>query len=303
MHKIFQLVAVFFLLMPTVEAKELIPMGETVEIELEMPHFIVVQDVYLDSGQWLRKLDEIIKVNDEPLTKLEKLPTTDSQMTIRRQHKEQQLSISAQEISKLSQFVKNTTTGIGTLTYIDPNTKQFGALGHQIIDQTLSSAPTIYKGALYMAYVENIKKSEPGVPGYKIAQNRQTLAIGEVVSNEVYGIFGKWQQPLQQSLPEAREIMQAKDIQLGPAILQTTISGQDVEDFSIEITEIEGETFKFSVKDTKLIAATGGIVQGMSGSPIIQNEQFIGAVTHMFVEEPTKGAAIAIVEMIKKSPY
>ncbi len=302
MHKLLHVVVVFFLFVPVASARELIPMGQTVQIDLEMPHYVVVQDVYLDSGEWLKKGDKILTINNKPVSKLDQLPFEESKLKVERQGKEQSIQVSKQEMTQLSQFIRNHTTGLGTLTYIDPDAQQFGALGHQIIDQTLGIAPRVYRGALYIANVEKIKKSEPGIPGYKVSQHRQQLAIGDVDTNEVYGIFGKWQQPLQQSLPPARKIIHGKKIEVGPAILQTSIAGEKVEQFAIQINEITGETFRFTIEDASLIEKTGGIIQGMSGSPIIQNDNFVGAVTHMFVETPTKGAAISIVEMIKRNP-
>ena len=156
---------------------------------------------------------------------------------------------------------------------------------------------------MYVASITQIKKSRPGGPGYKISSSeRHEGEVGTVLANEAYGIFGKWQQPLQQSLYHPLEIIHGNEIKHGPAQMLTSIEGSKVESFSINILKVTNETFQFTVTDERLLQKTGGIIQGMSGSPIIQNDQFIGAVTHMFVEEPQKGAAITIVEMIKKSP-
>ena len=143
----------------------------------------------------------------------------------------------------------------------------------------------------------------PGQPGYKISIVDKSLTpLGSVLSNDVYGIFGKWEQSLQQSLHQPLEIIHAGQLKQGKAELLTSIDGEQVESFAIDIKEAEGNTFTFHVTDKRLINKTGGIIQGMSGSPIIQNNQFVGAVTHMFVEEPTKGAGILLIEMLKKRP-
>ena len=121
-------------------------------------------------------------------------------------------------------------------------------------------------------------------------------------SNELYGIFGDWKQTLLDSLHQPLEIMHEGQLKKGKAQILTAIDGEKIETFDIEIDEISNTTFTFNVSDKRLIHETGGIVQGMSGSPIIQNNQFVGAITHMFVEEPTKGAGILVIEMLKKSP-
>lgn len=294
----------FTFAIPT-EAKKLIPMGNTISVQLEMPHYYVLNDVLLDSGEWLRKRDQILKIDGQEVRELsEESPSSeDAQLLVKRAGKEHTIQISGTELQHLTSFIKNETDGIGTLTYIDPEDLEYGALGHQIIDHSLDIKPKVMKGSLYLASISQIKKSRPGEPGYKISgSERHEAQVGSILENEVYGIFGKWQQPLQKSLYPPLEIIHGKEIKTGPAQMITSIEGSTVEKFDINILKVTDETFQFTVTDERLLEKTGGIIQGMSGSPIIQNEQFVGAVTHMFVEEPTKGAAITIVEMIKKSP-
>ncbi|WP_413362590.1 SpoIVB peptidase S55 domain-containing protein [Lysinibacillus sp. 3P01SB] len=288
-----------------IEAKKLIPMGNTISVQLEMPHYYVLNDVLLDSGEWLRKRDQILKIDGQEVRELseEDPPSKDAKMLVKRGGKEHTIQISGSELQHLTSFIKNETDGIGTLTYIDPDDMEYGALGHQIIDHSLDIKPKVMKGSLYLANISQIKKSRPGEPGYKISSSeRHEAQVGSILENEVYGIFGKWQQPLKQSLYPPLEIIHGKEIKTGPAQMVTSIEGATIEKFDINIHKVTGETFQFTVTDERLLEKTGGIIQGMSGSPIVQNEQFVGAVTHMFVEEPTKGAAITIVEMIKKSP-
>ncbi|WP_332645233.1 SpoIVB peptidase S55 domain-containing protein [Lysinibacillus sp. 54212] len=304
------LLIVFVLLLcafPTnAEAKKLIPMGHSVNIQLQMPFVFVTNDVLLDNGQWLKKGDKLLKMNKEKLHSIDELKNIDDssvEMTFERAKKRHKLKLTKDELNQLSPFLKNETDGIGTLTYIDPDDLQYGALGHQIIDHSLNIAPEVAKGSLFLATITQIKKSSPGEPGYKISKEpTEEAKLGSVVTNDVYGIFGKWQQPIQKSLQQPLEIIPSDDIQSGKAQLFTSIEGSEVEAFDIRIEKKSGSTFQFSVTDERLLDKTGGIIQGMSGSPIIQDNRFIGAVTHMYVEQPTKGAAITIVEMIKKSP-
>ncbi|MGM9950653.1 MAG: SpoIVB peptidase S55 domain-containing protein [Lysinibacillus sp.] len=293
----------FFTFVVPIEAKKLIPMGNTVSVQLEMPHYYVLNDVLLDSGEWLRKRDQILKIDGQEVQELSGEKGNDAQLLVKRGGKEHTIQISGSELQHLTSFIKNETDGVGTLTYIDPDDLEYGALGHQIVDHSLDIKPKVMKGSLYLANISQIKKSRPGDPGYKISSSeRHEAQVGSILENAVYGIFGKWQQPLQQSLYPPLEIIHGNEIKTGPAQMLTSIEGSTIEKFDVNILKVTDETFQFTVTDERLLEKTGGIIQGMSGSPIIQDNQFVGAVTHMFVEEPTKGAAITIVEMIKKSP-
>ncbi len=167
--------------------------------------------------------------------------------------------------------------------------------------QPYKKPPSFEQARFFLASIQQIRKSTPGQPGYKISSiEKHQERLGSIDKNTVYGIFGRWEVGYQQRLPKAIEIMHEKDIKTGKAEIFTAIEGSKVEKFSIEITKIENGRLEFIVSDQKLIEKTGGILQGMSGSPIIQDGRFVGAVTHMFVEEPKKGAAITVAEMLKK---
>lgn len=286
-------------------AKELIPMGNSIGVQLQMPYVFVSHDVLLQSGEWLKQGERVTKVNDKKVTNVEMLLSQDSavKITIENAGKARDLTITNEQLVHLKPFLKSETDGIGTLTFIDPATMEYGALGHQIVDMVLKQPPSFTDGAIYEASISQVKKSVPGQPGYKISiVDHSLIPLGSVMSNDVYGIFGNWEQTLQQSLHQPLEIIHADQLKKGKAEMLTSIDGGEVESFTIEIGETEGNQFTFHVTDKRLIEKTGGIIQGMSGSPIVQNNQFVGAVTHMFVEEPTKGAGIFIIEMLKKTP-
>ncbi len=288
------------------EAKKLIPMGESIGIQLQLPFVYVAHDVLLPNGEWLKKGDFITELNGRKINSVSSLKEeiNGSNLTISVQKKDdkRQLSLTKEEASNILPFLKDETDGIGTLTYIDPDSKQYGALGHQIIDGVLNAPPKFIDGSIFLASIEQIKKSSPGHPGYKISViENNNIRLGNVVSNDLYGIFGNWETN-NQSLRQPIEIMHEKDIKLGKAELYTAIEGSTVENFEINITKIEDSFLQFVVTDKELLDKTGGILQGMSGSPIIQDGKFVGAVTHMFVEQPSKGAAISVVEMLKKTP-
>ncbi|MER1956599.1 MAG: SpoIVB peptidase S55 domain-containing protein [Solibacillus sp.] len=287
-----------------VSAKQLIPMGHSIGVQLEMPYVYVSHDLLLESGDWLKQGERIIKINGKPVTNLNQLFNEDqAKVTIENKNSEREISVSSRQLQRLKPFVKDATDGVGTLTYIDPETLEYGALGHQIIDSVLKRPPAFQSGAIFEASISQVKKSTPGQPGYKVSiVDKETMPLGNVSSNELYGIFGDWEQTLLDSLHQPLEIMHKGQLKKGKAQILTAIDGEKIETFDIEIDEISDTTFTFHVSDKRLIQETGGIVQGMSGSPIIQNNQFVGAITHMFVEQPTKGAGILIIEMLKKSP-
>lgn len=298
-------VMLFLICIPLqVSAKQLIPMGHSIGVQLEMPYVYVSHDVLLESGEWLKQGERITEVNGNTIGNLEQFfDNEQAQITVENAQDSRKLEVTKQQLQRLRPFVKNATDGVGTLTYIDPTTLEYGALGHQIIDSVLKHPPTFNSGAIFEASISQVKKSIPGQPGYKVSVvDKATTPLGTVNSNELYGIFGRWEQPLQESLHQPLEIMHKGQLKKGTAQLLTAIDGEKIETFDIEIDEISDTTFTFQVSDKRLIRETGGIIQGMSGSPIIQNNQFVGAITHMFVEQPTKGAGILVIEMMKKSP-
>ncbi|MEK9198625.1 SpoIVB peptidase S55 domain-containing protein [Ureibacillus sp. 179-F W5.1 NHS] len=299
-----------FIFSPNAEAfaKKLIPMGESIGIQLQLPFVYVAHDVLLPNGHWLKKGDVITEVNGSSVTSVEKIKDqiSSNELTLSVKQKAQEkreLSLTSEQANNILPFLKDETDGIGTLTFIDPESKQYGALGHQIIDGVLNEPPDFTDGSIFLASIEQIKKSSPGNPGYKISViDHNNIRLGNVKSNDLYGIFGSWESDLKESLRKPIDIMNEEEIELGKAELYTAIEGSEVEAFEIDITKIEDNFLQFVVTDKELLEKTGGILQGMSGSPIIQKGQFVGAVTHMFVEQPSKGAAITVTEMLKKKP-
>lgn len=301
------LLAVFFLLSfsNVSEAKELIPMGHSIGIQLQLPNIFISHDVLLPNGTWLKQGDKVLEMNGKKVVKLDELRDVNEQiqLTIERKKKPFKVTLGADEVNNILPFVKDETDGIGTLTFIDPESKEFGALGHQIIDATLKEAPKFKSGSIYMASISQVRKSEPGHPGYKISVvDPSAKKLGHILNNDVYGIFGRWEQALTNSVRQSMEIIHAANVQLGPAELYTAVEGNEVYTYAINIYSKKEDTFQFTIEDQALIKKTGGILQGMSGSPVIQNGQFVGAVTHMYVDKPTKGAGLFIVEMLKKTP-
>lgn len=301
---------IVLLLMPSVyaSAKKLIPMGESIGIQLQLPFVYVAHDVLLPNGDWLKKGDLITEVNGESINSVEKIKSSIvgnelSVLVAPKTGQQHTISLTNDQANNILPFLKDETDGIGTLTFIDPESKQYGALGHQIIDGVLNEPPEFTDGSIFLASIQQVKKSSPGNPGYKISViENNTIRLGNVLSNDLYGIFGNWESDVEKSIRKPIEIMHEKEIRMGEAEILTAIEGSKVESFTINLIKIEDSYLQFEVTDKRLLEKTGGILQGMSGSPVIQNGQFVGAVTHMFVEEPSRGAAISVTEMLKKSP-
>jgi len=207
-------------------------------------------------------------------------------------------------VYKTGLYVKDNITGVGTLTFIDPNTKLFGALGHEIIEKNTGQKLEIINGKIYSSTVTGVTRSDIGKPGEKNAKYDNTKIFGNVFENTSRGIFGNYTD----KIPNKKLYQVAKDeeIKTGEATIFTVINGEEVEEFKINILKINKESnlsknILFEVTDKTLLKTTGGIIQGMSGSPIIQDDKIIGAVTHVVVDDPSKGYGIFITKMLKEA--
>lgn len=204
---------------------------------------------------------------------------------------------------KTGLYVKDTVSGIGTLTFIDPSTKFFGALGHEITERNTGKLLEIKNGKIYTSTVTNIVPSNYGSPGEKNAKINKQDVIGNIGENTIKGIFGEYNS----ELPDYKtyKVGHAEDIQKGEAKILTVIKDNEVEEFTINILKINKnqatKNIIFEITDDELLSKTGGIVQGMSGSPIIQGEYIIGAVTHVVVDSPNKGYGIFITNMLEEA--
>ena len=204
---------------------------------------------------------------------------------------------------KTGLYVKDSITGIGTLTFIDPNTKIFGALGHEILEQSTGKIVDTESGTIFDSEVINVQKSTNGTPGEKNARYYSSEINGTIYENTTKGIFGHYSSTIDNS--HLYKVAKEENIKKGEAKILTVLSGTEVKEYTINIIKINdnGDTknLVFEITDAGLLEKTGGIVQGMSGSPIIQGDYIIGAVTHVVVENPTKGYGIFITNMLKEA--
>lgn len=208
---------------------------------------------------------------------------------------------------KLGVWVRDNTQGIGTLTFIDKDA-EFGALGHGINDVDTSTLMELKSGSLYHTNIVSIIKGEKGVPGEltgTIDYDKKNI-LGEIKRNTTEGIFGISEKILSQYDKDSSmmEVGLKQDVKLGPAHIRCNVEGE-IKDYDVEIIEVNtGENnvnkgIVLKVTDERLLNVTGGIVQGMSGSPILQNDKIIGAVTHVFIQDSTKGFGIFIENMLQ----
>lgn len=205
-------------------------------------------------------------------------------------------------IYKSGLYVKDSITGIGTLTYIDPQTRLFGALGHEIIEKTTGKLFNSNSGSIFESTITGITVSSRGIPGSKNARYYSDSVLGSVFENTNKGIFGNYTGKIANK--KLYKVASFNEIKTGNAKILTVLDGTKVEEFDITIERMNKGDIKnilFEISDKNLIKKTGGIVQGMSGSPIIQDDKIIGAVTHVIIDNPIKGYGVYIGSMLEEA--
>ncbi len=292
--------------------------GETVGIEVDSKGVLVVgfykvKDAYIAKEAGFEIGDIILKLNNKNVEDVSSMietinesETNTVEFLILRDNKEKRISLDLENdtdgIVKSGIYVKDKITGIGTLTYIDPETKVFGALGHEIDERTTATKFEIDGGYIFDARVVGIEKSSDGDAGEKNAKYDRTKVYGTIDNNEISGIFGSYTDNFNDKT--TYEVGDIKDIKKGPATIKTVVDGTKVDTFKINIINIDKDNdtknLLFEITDKNLLDKTGGIIQGMSGSPIIQNDKIIGAVTHVIVNDTSKGYGIFITTMLKE---
>ena len=292
--------------------------GETIGIEVNSKGVLVVgfyevDNTYLAKDAGFEVGDKITQVNNESVDSissmvdaLEKQTTNEIEFTISRNKEEKTISMALQEdenkVLKTGLYVKDQINGIGTLTYIDPETKRFGALGHEIIETTTAQKFEIKDGKIFNATVSNIEKSRNGTAGEKNATYDKTTTAGEIDNNDITGIYGTYQEEIANM--ETMEVGTKEEIKEEPATIKTVIEENKTEEFNINIIRIDTtsktKNILFEITDEDLLNKTGGVVQGMSGSPIIQNDKIIGAVNYVIVNDTKKGYGIFITTMLEE---
>ena len=295
---------VMLLLPVSAQAQTLIPGGQVIGIKLGDPLTVAAFDpgssAAKDAG--IRIGDRITHINNIKVETVqgikEALNTATGTVEVRyvRNGTENALSVTPRS-GKLGIYMKQCVTGIGTVTYYDPDSGNFGALGHGVNDSGGNLLP-MDKGAAFDASVVSVQPGSSGDPGRLMGMLKGDKKLGQLYKNTPQGIFGA-----SSHLPDtaALETGQAK---VGEAVIRSTVSGKGLQEYSVKILKIYasdrtgGRNMLLKITDPALLSATGGIVQGMSGSPIIQDGKLVGAVTHVLVNDPTTGYGIFIENML-----
>ena len=261
--------------------------------------------------------DYVLAVNDEELESKEELvgllkasQGEEMILTIRRNNEVSKVRITPAKDSegeyKLGVWVRDDTQGIGTLTYITAD-GEFGALGHGVSDVDIGALMECKEGYLYESEILSIIKGEAGTPGglSGIIHYGNSNKLGDIDINSSAGIFGDgYDELIDKAEGEYMDIALKQDVELGKAYVRCCVNGE-LKDYEVEISKVNTSSLSMNrgmeikVTDPELLELTNGIVQGMSGSPIIQNGKLIGAVTHVLVNDPTRGYGIFIENMLE----
>ena len=262
----------------------------------------------LQIGDYIQKVDGIkVKTNEEMLSivKRSEGKTLDVEYTHKGVENKTKLSPVADKSTedfRIGMWVRDSTAGIGTLTFIDPANGTFAGLGHSITDVDTGESFTLSTGEIVPVDIQGAKAGKPGEPGELCGTFSSQVPSGSIRVNSASGVYGKMYTPTFTGTLMETAVMQ--EVGEGPATILSTIDGKGVKEYDVEIERVSfnaqdaNKNMIIKVTDQDLISKTGGIVQGMSGSPIIQNGRLVGAVTHVLVKDSTRGYGIFVENMM-----
>lgn len=293
--------------------------GDAIGLRLETEVYITGKfEVTTNTGKvkpWINANiavdDIIVSLNNQPIKEIEDIRTIvktsdEGYIPIKVKRNEEIIESNILVVTNIKNentiglYVKDKVLGVGTLTYYDLKTKSFGALGHQAINQE------IVRGSISNCKINGIVKGYRGQPGEKSGVISED-EIGSININNKFGIFGKFTEELNDNKYQLIEVAKSSEVVLGNAYITTVLEDNKKETFEIEIIEVKSQFYedikgiKFQVTDPKLLERTGGIIQGMSGSPIVQNGKLIGAVSHVLINDSTVGYGVFAEWMVNYS--
>lgn len=312
----------------TVSDKKIIPGGHSIGVQLHTLGVVVVghhlveeispgEDASIEVGDIILEMNgtKIKKLEDvKPIVRTAGKDNENIKVKIKRGKEVIETSLSPTLNQKdnnyqIGLYIRDATSGIGTVSFIDDETGKYGALGHIISDSDTKKPIEIHKGKLVRSKITSIDKGGEGIPGEKKADfSIKDKKLGNVKKNSPFGIFGKLNKKLlENEIQKPMPIGLSHEVEKGPAEILTVVKDEKIEKFDIEIINstpqksaaTKGMVIK--ITDERLLDKAGGIVQGMSGSPIIQNDKIIGAVTHVFVNDPTSGYGVHIEWMLDQA--
>lgn len=302
---------------------KIIPVGSIAGLKLYTNGVLVVgmseiegEKPYEHTG--IEEGDTILKINNDMVNSTDDLiqkvnMSKGNEIKVQYIHDNQSKECSIKPVAvkneyKIGLWVRDSAAGVGTVTFYEPATQKFGALGHGITDIDTGELIDIASGEFVSANILNIKKGENGNPGKIQGTIEEQDTIGNIYKNTQFGIYGKMKNISNLNIDKSKEMEVAlrDEIKLGKATILCSLDNRKVEEYEIEIKKIykdnnyDNKSMRIKITDERLIEKTGGIIQGMSGSPIIQNGKFLGAVTHVIVNEPLEGYAVFGDIMIKQ---
>ncbi len=295
--------------------EKLIPMGVITGIQIETDG-VIITDILPDSPAQkagLRIGDRIVQLDRKPIRSGEELRficagMNSGPISVTAMRGSHVLTIQIHPVSsegwdRLGIAVRDALSGIGTITFVDPRTGIYGALGHGITEGDDSEGVPLRAGWLTKSIVSGVIKGIRGAPGRILGVSDSECVRGSIAVNSPYGIFGLISESFPPEDTEALPIASREEITRGTAWLLSDLSGEGVKTYRVEIERVypengSGRDMLLQVSDPELLQISGGIVQGMSGSPLLQNGKIIGALTHVLVNDPTKGYGISIDTML-----
>lgn len=298
----------------------LVPVGSTVGIRLDADGLLVVgfneQGDSAAQAAGMKKGDVIKAVNgqdaDDSATfraQLAQCGGRPLELTVERDGTVQTMKVQPQksgEEYRLGVYLRDSMAGIGTVTYYDPATGAYGALGHGVNDLETMVLLPLEGGEILPSSVAEVRKGVSGTPGILKGAFNTSTTLGTVAANTDHGIFGTADAPL--SAGQALPVADRSQVHTGKATILCNVRNTAVEEYEIEISKLfeeddgSGRNMLLTVTDPRLLQTTGGIVQGMSGSPILQDGKLVGAVTHVLVNEPARGYGILMENMLASAP-
>lgn len=311
-----------------VNRPELVPGGNAIGVRMNTKGVLVVAVTEVidikgnrisparESG--LKVGDSIIEINGEKISSAEQVVrilnnVKEEAVNIVVLRNKEEIKITATPIQclqdnsyRLGIWVRDKTSGIGTMTFYDKKSNKFGALGHGISDMDTGKLLNVDNGLVMNAKISDIEQGKKGTPGeIKGVFYKTDDILGEIYDNNDYGIYGVLKDNDDIKIKNSIPIGYKEEVKPGKAYILSTLDDNIVDKYEIEILKVEPQekpqqkSMIIKVTDERLLNKTGGIIQGMSGSPIIQDDKLIGAITHVFVNDPTKGYGIYIEWMLE----